>query len=75
MLITEPKREDIVDMTNGSYRYTCKHCSSEIYNDSGWLLKDGTVVCRNFQRCYSLVIRKDNENKMSNGWVPPWRKQ
>ena len=65
----------IVDMTNGKREYFCSHCGIMIYNDHGWILDDGSVICKDRVHCERRrYVKKEKEAKENGTYVKPrWR--
>lgn len=68
--------KDIIDMTgsgNIPKAYTCCKCEQSIWNDHGWFLKNGEIICRNEVRCGLRQAAKRLEEKKAKGIFPRWR--
>ena len=68
----------IVDMTgtkNADQKLSCAKCGRELWNDHGWALDDGSVICRLQDKCFTRQIgNKIAQEKAAGTWNPPWRR-
>lgn len=54
--------------------HTCAKCGTSLWNDHGWVLIDGTVICRKDDKCGQRQIHNQIEAAKAAGtWKPRWR--
>lgn len=68
----------IIDMTGSDLKprfYICCKCQAELWGDHGWMLEDGSIVCRREDKCHQRSIsNKIEQEKAAGVWNPPWRR-
>jgi uncharacterized Zn finger protein (UPF0148 family) len=64
----------IINMTMTG-EHICAKCGITLYNDHGWHMSDGTVICRNTLHCSRRRYQKEEEAAKANGTYkkPRWR--
>lgn len=66
----------IIDMTGLQQKsWSCAKCGTKLWNDHGWILDDGSVVCRREDKCHSTVIAAKIAAEKAAGIIPAWRKK
>jgi hypothetical protein len=64
---------NIKDMTALDQIVSCAKCGADLYNDHGWILEDGSIVCRREDKCFSRVVANKLAAEKAAGVIPPWR--
>jgi hypothetical protein len=64
---------NITDMTSLETTAPCVKCGAILWNDHGWLLDDGSIVCRREDKCFARVIANKLAAEKQAGIPPPWR--
>jgi hypothetical protein len=64
----------IQDMTALKGTAPCAKCGATLWNDHGWVLDDGSIVCRREDKCFSRVVATKLAKEKAAGILPPWRK-
>lgn len=54
---------------------TCNKCGTDLRNDHGYMLSDGTAICCRGDQCAMRVSQnKIVAQKAAGTWAPRWRK-
>ena len=64
---------NIKDMTSLTKTAPCSKCGATLWNDHGWVLEDGSIICRHEDKCFSRVIANKIAAEKAVGVIPPWR--
>ena len=64
---------NIQDMTALDRSAPCSKCGRLLWNDHGWILADGSIVCRREDQCFSRIIANKIAVEKTEGIIPPWR--
>jgi len=64
---------NIQDMTALDRSAPCSKCGRLLWNDHGWILDDGSIVCRREDQCFSRIIANKIAVEKAAGIIPPWR--
>lgn len=66
--------ETMTGGTDSDAIYSCAKCGVSLWNDHGWKLSDGTVICRKDDKCGHRQVRNEiAAAKASGTWNPRWR--
>ena len=70
--------DEVIDMTGADTSkqvWVCAKCGATLWNDHGWVLASGSVVCRREDKCFERSIKnKIDAEKAAGTWKPKWRK-